>query len=168
MISLNITSEDLKNEITAEYGASSYLIEPGWHTLTITDFSQPNNNDGIITGYVNLSDSDSGTSFRVYLTYQVQSDKDGWRVKKTKDLIVRMCQVTKVNDWKQLVGKQIYADIDVVTKNVKSGEVDDLGVPVMKEKKNNDFKKGALNKIILPVPTDGIIEAGNFSFDFEG
>lgn len=169
MISLTITQDDLKKEITAEYGASSFILQPGWYTLTITDLSQPTPKaDGVINGSVSFTDTDSGTTFRVPLTYQVKEDKDGWRVKKTKDLIVRLCQVTKVQDWKQLVGKQIYADVYVKESKRATGEVDDLGVPIMKEFKNNDFAKGALNKIILPVPVNGTIDAGNFSFDFEG
>lgn len=167
MISLNITNEDLKNDVSSVYGEITRYLEPGWYTLTITDIQQPFSKNGCMIGNFVFMEQKTGCQFNVSMTYQVQADKDGWRIQKTHDLIVRLCQAAGVSNWKQLIGKQVYAEVDVRESKRNTGEVDDMGVPITKEYKNNDFKKGALNKIILPVPKDGVIEAGNFNFDFE-
>lgn len=147
----NITSEDLQQQLTASYGTGSFLLEPGWYTLKVDEISQPVVNDGIAKGYISFVDTESGTSFRYYATYGVMLDKDKWRVKQTKDLIIRLCQCTGVSDWKDIVGKEFYANVAVTTRMGKSKtEFDDVGMPKMVEFKNNDFAKGKLVDIILP------------------
>lgn len=147
----NITSEDLNQQLTSSYGTGSFLLEPGWYTLKIAEISDPVVADGIAKGFISFADTESGTTFRYYATYGVMLDKDKWRVKQTKDLIIRLCQCTGVSNWKNIVGKEIYANVAVTSRMGKSKtEVDELGMPKMVEYKNNDFAKGKLTEIILP------------------
>lgn len=169
MIQFSISSEDIKKEVTTSYGASSFTLEPGWYTLRINELSQPvAKENGIVSGTITFGDVESGTSFKVPVTYQVQDDKDGWRVKQTKSLIVRLCQVTNTTNWQQLTGKQIYAYVDTRKSKGRSSEVDEFGAPIMKEYINNDFKKGPLNEVILEVPqkAEDTAQSSDFNFDF--
>ena len=147
-----ITEQDIQQELTASYGTSSYLLEPGWHTLSVNEISVPLSQDGISKGYISFVDIESGISFRYYTTYGVMLDKDKWRVKQTKDLITRLCQVTGVGvAWRNMIGIPFRANVDVVSRTSKSKtEFDDLGMPKEVERKNNDFAKGKLTEIITP------------------
>lgn len=166
MINFEITQEDLQQELTASYGSGSFLLEPGWYTLKVDEISQPVNTDGIVKGFISFMDVESGTTFRYYATYGVMQDKDKWRVKQTKDLIIRICQCTGVRDWQQIVGKEFYANVALTTRMGKSKtEVDELGMPKMVEYKNNDFAKGKLAEIIMPSqPKQKQDDSDDFSF----
>ena len=170
-----ITSDDLSKEITSSNGDGSFILEPGWYMLKIEEVSPIATVDGISKGYISFADVDSGISFRYYTTYQVSLDKDKWRTQKTKNLIARILQCVGfqgnfgLNNLPTLVGKEVYANVDIVTRKGKSKtEVDEVGLPKEVEFKNNDFaKKGSWTEIILPAKPKQVPQAESDELQFK-
>ena len=176
MIQFNLTQENIDASASKSYGARQTNLEPGWYTLSIKEFTQPITDNGITKGRIIFQEEETGCTFPFFATWSCQQDTDGWRVQKTIDLLGRIVKVTlgggitRLEDLPKLIGQKFKGKVDVNESTKK--DIDPVTMETTTRTfKNNDFAKGRLDAIILPLPAPNTQQAGgnqDFSFNFAG
>ena len=158
-----ITDAFIQQEMTANYGSVQRHLEPGWYVLAVDSIGEPQYANTRETQRVNFIEPTTGLTFPVFLTTGYDNDTDKWRATASANIINRLCQATGTV-WdaaarsracapSALVGKKIYAN--VATRESKKVTVDpETLANVERVYINNDFAKGKLNEVILPVKTE--------------